>query len=164
MTRRIALSGPAGKGKVALVDNRDYALVMAISLRWWLTTSKSGRYQYARAWSSEDGKKIRMHRVILGSPKGQDIHHLDDDGLNNCRNNLCVCSHSENMQRQRKQQGRSSRFRGVSWHKRQKRWVGQIKLDGKRKWLGSFTSESAATRAYDVAAQELFGKFARLNE
>lgn len=47
------------------------------------------------------------------------------------------------------------RFRGVSFHKSINRWIAQIKIDGKVKFLGSFESDVDAAAAFDAAAKEL---------
>lgn len=59
---------------------------------------------------------------------------------------------------------RSSQFIGVSWHKRQKKWNAGINLAGnKRKYLGTFTDEIEAAKAYDKAAKSLLGENTKLN-
>jgi len=60
--------------------------------------------------------------------------------------------------------GGTSRFKGVSWFERDKKWQVHIKYNGKGKNLGRFSSEIEAATAYNTAATELFGEFARLNE
>jgi hypothetical protein len=57
----------------------------------------------------------------------------------------------------------SSRFKGVSWHKKDEVWRVRIKCHGVQRGLGSFRDEIAAAEAYDEAARELFGEHARLN-
>lgn len=54
-----------------------------------------------------------------------------------------------------------SRFRGVS--KKGDRFYASIQHNGKREWLGSYTSEFAAAEAYDQAARKLHGDKAILN-
>ena len=53
--------------------------------------------------------------------------------------------------------GRSSKYLGVGWHKRDKKWRVNIKVGGKMKSLGNFADEIAAARAYDafVIAEKL---------
>lgn len=41
----------------------------------------------------------------------------------------------------------ASKYRGVTWHKRDKKWVAQITSDGKQKFLGSFLTQEAANQA-----------------
>jgi len=52
---------------------------------------------------------------------------------------------------------------GVSWHKRARKWVAKIMVDGKVQNLGYFTSEEEAARAYDDAARARDGAGAAVN-
>lgn len=47
---------------------------------------------------------------------------------------------------------KSSRFRGVSWHRGNRNWNCQIQVNGKRESIGSFDDEVEAARAYDTFA------------
>ena len=51
-------------------------------------------------------------------------------------------------------QSRSSKYRGVSWHKGNRRWTAQIRWSGKQHHLGSWGNEEDAAKAYDAAAVE----------
>jgi hypothetical protein len=48
----------------------------------------------------------------------------------------------------------SSGYKGVSWKKKISKWVANIKIDGKLKHLGYFTSEEEAAEAYQKALKE----------
>ncbi len=148
------------QGKVALVDDEDYA---ELSKHKW-HAAKIGKRWYA---SRNVGKRpyrrqVYMHRQILNPPPGFECDHINGNGLDNRRCNLRVCTHSQNLQNQRIGGG-ASEFKGVHWYKRDKIWHAQIKHSGKRHHLGVFTDETDAARAYDTAAREHFGNFARLN-
>ena len=49
-----------------------------------------------------------------------------------------------------KTSGRSSRYRGVGWHKSKNKWQVQIPVDGRTVYLGRFVDEIVAARAYDA--------------
>lgn len=57
----------------------------------------------------------------------------------------------------------TSRFRGVCWNKKNRRWQAAINSSGKYIYLGSFISEDEAARAFDRAAIRLRGHRAKLN-
>ena len=52
---------------------------------------------------------------------------------------------------------RRSKYVGVNWDKRDKKWQAQIMIDGKRKHLGLYHDEKEAARMYDEQAA-LLGK------
>ena len=49
----------------------------------------------------------------------------------------------------------SSKYPGVRWDKGNKRWRGQIRIDGKAKHLGYFTDELEAAEAYQIALKKI---------
>jgi hypothetical protein len=108
-----------------------------------------------------------MQRVILAAELQQQpwlwVDHRDHDGLNNQRCNLRLATPSANACNIRKRAGTTSRFLGVYWNKRMRRWHAQIKAGGRRHSLGLFDREEDAAAAYDNAAREWFGEFATLN-
>jgi len=53
----------------------------------------------------------------------------------------------------------SSRYRGVSWQKQTRRWQVRVQSD----YIGLFSSEADAARAYDAEAARRFGDRATLN-
>lgn len=57
----------------------------------------------------------------------------------------------------------TSRFRGVCWNKKNKRWQAAINSSGRYLYLGSYASEEEAAKAFDKAALRIRGKKARLN-
>ena len=91
------------------------------------------------------------------------IDHIDGNRTNNAISNLRWCTHVEN-QRNRQVTGRgSSAYKGVTWHKASGKWTAQISVDGHNRHLGYFTDEREAARAYNAAAQDLFGEYACIN-
>jgi len=148
--------------KIALVDDEDFAYLN--QFKWHVTLNK-GKY-YARRFFWRDGKpsKIYMHREILNTPKGMKTDHKNDNGLDNQRQNLRVCTHAENIRNQRiHNMAKTSVFKGVHWLKRDRRWQSRIMVNYKHISLGTFDAEIQAAKAYDKAAIKYFGEFANLN-
>lgn len=106
-----------------------------------------------------------MHRFILRLKKGDGVQtdHWNCNGLDNQRRNLRRASHAQNQANQRKQNGRSSRFKGVYWNKERQKWQAQIEVGDDRYNLGRYKGEKDAARAYNAAARRYFGRFAKLN-
>lgn len=155
-----------------LVDDADYGAVSVYAWRGEPEVSVDGNiltwYAVRTKTLNGHGKKrrrttVRMHRQILAVPAGTEVDHADGNGLNNQRSNIRVCSHAQNGQNRRKLRGKSSRFKGVSWHKPSLTWQAYIGVKGHHKHLGRFTSEVAAAAAYNCAAKTIFKKFSKLN-
>jgi hypothetical protein len=149
---------PLTRGLFATVDAADAEAVR--SLKWYATTPR-GRVYYA-VHDLPSGRGVYMHRWLLDAPSNMTVDHVDLNGLNNQRSNLRLETRSQN-QFNTGSRGGTSRFKGVSFCKQTGRWKTQIASHGKRWELGRFKDEEAAARAYDRAALELHGEFARLN-
>jgi AP2 domain/HNH endonuclease len=159
-----ALSIPLTKGQVAIVDAADFARVSGYAA-WYAQSRSDGKGWYACArvpGSGRGGKKVLMHKLLIQDAARVD--HWDGDGLNNRRANLRPCTQSENCANARKQAATSSRFKGVYLDRHRQRWAAEITHQRRKIHLGRFVSEQAAAQAYNLAALELFGEFAKLNE
>jgi hypothetical protein len=157
---------PLTQGKVAIVDNEDYERLSRY--RWRAFAGNScKRVFYAVRYSRKEGKDktIRMHREILDVPNGFYTDHIDGDGLNNQKNNLRVCSTSQNGLNRRKGSNCASGYKGVDRQHRcsQREWRARIQVSGKRILLGHYKTREEAAAAYDHAALSLGGGFGRPN-
>lgn len=164
-------SVPLSKGFCATVDDEDYQRVMQHKWHAKVVKRSDGSERvYAQRSVWKDGKQqtVKLHRFILESASGKEVDHINGNGLDNTRANLRLVSRRENMRNRMPQrfndgvETRSS-FKGVSWHSRNKAWRAQIGHEGKMIHLGNFPTEEAAAHAYDSAARELFGEFAKPN-
>jgi len=80
------------------------------------------------------------------------VDHIDNNKLNNSLSNLQIITHRKNSSKDKK--GGSSIYDGVHWAKRDLKWVARIVIKGKRKYLGQFTEELEAAKAYGNALSE----------
>lgn len=154
MTKEISLAN----GNTTIIDDDmfDY-------LNQWKWYNHSG---YARRDIIIDGRKksIHMHRVIANTPEGMETDHINNNGLDNRRINLRICTHAQNRMNNKIQSNNKSGFAGVSWYKRDKTWAANIELNGKAYYLGRYNNIEDAINAYKEKAIELFGEFAPLDK
>lgn len=99
----------------------------------------------------------------MNPPDNMQIDHKNDNGLDNRKLNLRVCTSGQNAQNRPSQKGASSKFKGVSWSKKKKKWRSVLHQNDKSIHIGYYDNEIEAACAYDKAAKELFGEFAYLN-
>lgn len=152
-------------GEIALVDNEDYDFLLQWNWRTWVDKSDPrGLLKYAIANAVRKGRcsTIRMHRVILEASPRQFVDHENGNGLDNQRTNLRIASNRQNQANMVSNRDSISGFKGVTWDAEAGKWRMQIK-SGSIKRRGRFLTEVEAAKAYDVAALDLFGEFARLN-
>lgn len=160
---------PLTQGYFALIDDDDYQLVN--QYRWSINKHINTNYAVTNIILPDGSRKtwFRMHRLIMIPNDDQAIDHIDGNGLNNTRDNLRLCVASQNKantlkQEKYKNKKTTSKYKGVSWHKRDKKWTAQIGFNRKLIHLGYFDNETEAAMTYNKAARLYFGEFARLNE
>jgi hypothetical protein len=152
------------KGHVALVDDDDYAW---LKCHGWVSTTTGGGRVRAGRWVREDGRRrfVYMYRQILEMhgllPDGHEVDHLNGNTLDNRKANLRACTRSENLRNRSGSRLSKTGAKGVSWNATNRNWNAQIGLNGRKKHLGTFSSLEDAKAAYDAAAKEHFGDFAR---
>jgi len=159
---------PLTKGFTATVDDADFDSIGGH--RWCALVGKRADgslrvYAARRKPKAEGGKFELLHRRLMQPAHGQEVDHIDGNPLNNTRGNMRFASHRENLlnMRARTAEQSSSAFKGVSWYRKDKRWAAKIMAHGRTRHLGMFKDEQQAARAYDAAAMEMFGEFAKLN-
>ena len=91
------------------------------------------------------------------------LDHINGIRVDNKIENLREATQNQNEMNKKKKTECSSNYKGVWWCVNNKTWRARIRNNGTSKNLGSYTSEEAAACAYDKAARELHGDYARLN-
>ena len=115
------------------------------------------------------GKQHYVHRLVASTwtPNPFEkrcVDHIDGDRTNNHHENLRFATHMENSRNRKKQNNASSIYKGVFFKTARKKWEAQIKINKKVKFLGHYESEKEAAKAYNEAAVEHFGDYAKLNK
>lgn len=153
----------SGKTDTIMVSVEDRLLIEEF---YWSGQTK-GNVRYAESPSAEKyvGGGRFLHQNIAIPRSGKIIDHRDGNGLNNMRPNLRDADKAMNAANSRKRRGTRSKFRGVKVDPRplKKRFEARIRINGSVRWLGRFETEEGAALAYDKAAEEAFGEFARPN-
>ena len=150
---------PLSQNKVAMVDDDMFIYL----IQWVWHARFSGTNLYAERNDNETGKTVRMHHVIMNITDPVEVDHMDRNGLHNWRDNLRVCTTSQNQANRDRPSNNTSGYKGVSWHKHAGKYRAYITTQGKVYTLGYYADPKEAARAYNTKAHELFGKFARLN-
>lgn len=149
------------QGQYALVDDEDYE---DLNKQNWCVayTNVYRAVGYSKRVNGER-TTIHMSRVIMNAKKGEMVDHRNHNTLDNRKNNLRICTNSQNQMNSLPQENGASKYKGVHWRKNRKHWMARIMVSGKEMYIGSFDNEISACHAYDEKAKELFGKFAYLN-
>jgi hypothetical protein len=112
-----------------------------------------------------DNKIYYQHRIAFLMYHGflpRNIDHINHKKADNCIDNLRGCTHRQNNANQKIRSTNTSGYKGV--HKVGSKWACQIRVEGKKHWLGYFFCKHEAARAYNEKSLELYGEFAYLNE
>lgn len=146
------------QGKVAFVDDKDFDLISKFN--WYAIKIKNNYYAVRMVGRIQ----LKMHRFIMNVFDSKIfVDHKDRNGLNNTQNNLRVCNTSENGRNRNKQNGTTSKYKGVYFMKERKKWKVELIVNKKYIYIGTFENEIDAVIAYNKAAIEHHKEFASIN-
>lgn len=155
------------KEKFAIVDDEDYEYLN--QWKWHVRKSRSSYYATRTDYLSGcthrkyNRNKIDLHTIILKTNKH--IHFINRNSLDCRKENLIPCfQHNYLSNRPKpKVQNPTSKYKGVHYVKRVNKFMAQITCNKKNYYLGYYSDEEDAARAYDNAAKKLFVEFAKTN-
>lgn len=159
--KAIVYSNGKNKQLTFIIDVADLNLIKDYS---WRVYHLSNGYKRVETSILAGKKHIILARLLMNFPDGKYIDHVDCDPTNNQRSNLRLASEKENSRNAAKTKRKtSSNFKGVSWHKHKNKWIAMCAVNGKNTFIGYFSNEIEAAKAYDLKAKELHGEFAKTN-
>jgi len=107
---------------------------------------------------SVGGKKILAHRVawllVYGEFAQGNLDHINRNKSDNRIKNLRLATYEQNAQNREKNSKNTSGYKGVTWHKRDKKWQAAITVKGKVLHLGYYSIPEDAFVAYVQASKK----------
>ena len=118
---------------------------------------------YSVKLCNDNSRKIfNVHQLVAMAflnhkPNGINIvvDHIDNNKLNNNLDNLQLITHRENISKDKFRYNYSSKYVGVCWDNKNKKWRSRIRINGSQKHLGYFINEIDAHIAYQNKLKEI---------
>lgn len=158
---------PLTQSKLATVSPEDYRHLM----QWSWHAAKKGRqtitYYAERGVNGKAGRQhVGMHQEVvkrmgMAVPPGYTIDHINNDPLDNRRENLRIVTESQNQWNRRRGGDNRTGVKGVCYDEANKTFKAAIWKGNKPVWQKHFKSLTAATKAIEQARKELHGDCAR---
>jgi len=146
-------------GKI-IIDPEDEWIIEKYG--WYLSGSKK---KYLMACF--DGKHYLLHRFMMGvtEPKVM-VDHRNQNTFDFRRENLRICTNSENLCNRGKQKNNTTGYKGVYKTKNSFKnpYYSRITHNKKDEFLGYFPTAEAAALRWNEAAIKYHGEFACLNQ
>lgn len=142
------------KDKVALIDETDLT-----ELKWYY-----GGNGYAVRKTRTDGMTY-LHRWVMERKLGrklkrkEHVDHISGIRLDCTRDNLRLCTMSQNISNARIRSDNTSGARGVSLDSRNGNYVAHYYINSKKVHIGSYKTKEEAMKARRDKEIELYGEF-----
>ena len=135
---------PLTRGYSAIVDKEDYKKLA--QHKWCVLIPRSGKpYAYRQGYKSTVGQiPMYMARIIAKAKKREVIHFKNGNSLDYRKENLLIIRRG------------TSRYKGVHKIKKTGKWNASIYVDNQHIFLGNYSTEELAAKAYRCAAGKLF--------
>lgn len=136
-----------------LVDKQYDFLLKKI----WVTSHGYVKFRHEK-------KDVYLHRYIMNiQDKNIKIDHKNGNKLDNRRENLRICTQSENCRNKRIRKDNKSGMTGIYWRKNRNKWQVQICLNGTRYTGGCHDDLFSAIKSRMQLANKIHGEFADIN-
>lgn len=119
------------------IDNSFYDRKVARVGVSGMKSSSGKNYRYVICFEKgRNGKQFYLHRAIMERVekrtlnKSEKVDHIDGNPLNNARENLRICTHTQNMQNSQKRTDGKNKIKGVCFDKTRNKWKVYITANG----------------------------------
>lgn len=162
---RIEIISPKYGLKYSIIDTEDYYKIKDCIWRVCWDPKKKNFYVYGSN-SEKNILSLKLQRIIVDCNNEElKVDHINGDTLDNTKSNLRICTNAENSRNSCKISKKStSKYKGVDFIKKRKKYRVRIKVNYKEISLGYFSDENEAGKVYNEAAIKYFGEFAFLNK
>ncbi|MFP4698669.1 MAG: HNH endonuclease [Eubacteriales bacterium] len=133
-----------------LIDKEDVEKIK--KYKWYL---RSNNY----VGTGGDNETIYLHRYIVDCPDDLFVDHSNHNKLDNRKDNLRICSWSQNNINRKMQSNNISGYTGVWFDNEKEQWVAAITFDYNRIHIGYFKNKEDAIKARKEAEEKHFGEF-----
>jgi hypothetical protein len=110
-----------------------------------------------------NGVEYKGHRLaylyMTGEMPQHFIDHINGIKSDNRWLNLREATNTQNNYNSGMKPFNTSGYKGISWDKKRNKWIAQISINNKNKYLGAFMQKEEAHAAYQMAASKLHGEF-----
>ncbi|SRR5258705_5905378 len=131
------------QGKFALVDDTDFEWLN--QWKWYLSHGYAVRH--LPRMIQKNRKVTYMHRIINNTSEGMETDHINQNKLDNRRENLRTVTKYQNSLNRSLNKNSTSGIKGVSWHKTNKKWMVYVYQKGRQIRLGFFSNINKAILA-----------------
>lgn len=153
--KKIPIYSQYGISDYALIDDYDFEVVS--KYRWW---NDGHGYAQTRIIPGRKGRNEKMHRFILNAPKGTYVDHKNHNTLDNRRENIRLCTQSQNIANGVIRKNNTSGYKGIYFRKDRNKWCAQIMFRRKHIHIGYFEKLRDAIKNYKLVKENYFGEFA----
>jgi hypothetical protein len=94
-------------------------------------------------------------------PKNIHVDHINNINNDNRWCNLRLTTYSQNLANAKRSIANTSGVKGVLWHKTHQKWTAKTSVNGKRHYLGYFSTIEEASKVINEFRKNNHGNFAR---
>ena len=116
-------------------------------------------YIETKIGSTQCHSSLRVYRLIMDCPDDMVVDHINHNTFDNRKENLRICTVSQNGMNQKLSLRNKSGIKGVSFHKKSNKWRAIITVNQKQISLGEFDNMQDAINARQDAEIKYFNEY-----